>query len=179
MMIGGPTAMLVLVALSGVATGLVALAVAQRMGWRRTVPMWLLVWSLACLVVITLVPSSTATPVVVHTEVCSFDYDGPAPDGFWIIPGGQRLLNTLVFIPSGALLVWTLGQFRRGLRWVLPGLLALAGCSVAIELAQQKVSRLGRACDVTDMVDNTLGAIIGVVLGLMAVGVARLVKPRR
>ena len=30
---------------------------------------------------------------------------GPAPDGFWIFAGGQRLLNTLLFVPSGILLV--------------------------------------------------------------------------
>ena len=44
-------------------------------------------------------------PAAGRQTSCSWDIGGPAPDGFWIFPGGQRLLTTLVFGPSGALLV--------------------------------------------------------------------------
>ena len=51
---------------------------------------------------------------------------------------------------------------------------ALAGSiAVAIENLQLAASRIGRACDVTDMVDNLLGAIIGGVLGLLLALVLR------
>lgn len=168
--------MLALVALSGLACLVVTVVTGRRADWARAVPLGLLLWSLACLAVITLVPTSTGQPAIRFVEVCSFDYDGPAPDGFWILPGGQRFLNTLAFVPSGILLMWTLSQYRRGLWWTVPGLVALIGFSVVIELLQQKVSRLGRACDVTDMVDNGIGAVIGVATGLVVFGTWRLVR---
>ena len=34
------------------------------------------------------------------------DIGGPAPEGFWVFTGGQRLLNTALFVPAGALLAW-------------------------------------------------------------------------
>lgn len=166
--------MLVLVAFSGLICLVITVVTGRRTGWARAVPLGLLLWSMACLAVVTLVPTSMTAPAVRFVEVCSFDYDGPAPDGFWILPGGQRFLNTVMFIPSGFLLMWTLSQFRRGLWWTVPGLVALIGFSVVIELLQQKVSRLGRACDITDMVDNGLGAAIGVVVGLVVFGSWRL-----
>lgn len=171
---GGPVVMLTLIALSGLICLIIMMIVRRRSGWARAVPIALLLWSLACLAVITLVPTSMATPGVRYVEACSFDYDGPAPDGFWILPGGQRFLNTAVFVPSGFLLMWTLSQFRRGLWWTVPGLVGLIGFSVTIELLQQKVSRLGRACDITDMVDNGFGAVLGVAVGLVVFGTWRI-----
>ncbi len=161
--------MLALVVGLGVVTAVAALLIGRGVGWRRALPGWLLVWSVLCLFVITLTPAHTSTPPIRFQELCSFDYGGPAPDGFWIVPGGQRLLNTLVFMPSGFFLVWLSAQFRRGLWWVLPGAVGLIGCSVLIETVQQKVSRLGRACDITDVVDNGVGTLVGVVIGLVVV----------
>ena len=47
------------------------------------------------------------------------------------------------------------------------GLVALAAYSLAIELTQLQLARLDRACDVTDVVDNVLGAGIGFAIGLL------------
>ena len=80
--------------------------------------------------------------------------------------GGQRLLNTAVFAPSGALLVLVAraGEVRVGHRAV--GFALLAAYSVAIEYTQLALARLDRACDVTDMIDNVTGAAIGVLIGI-------------
>ena len=95
------------------------------------------------------------------------DIGGPAPDGFWIFAGGQRLLNTVLFIPAAALLV--LGASRWWIGWVLVplGLVGLAAYSVVIELIQLELARIDRACDLTDVVDNVSGALIGVAVGVV------------
>ena len=65
--------------------------------------------------VLTLIPANGA-PGIVSAEgrltTCSWDIGGPAPDGFWILPGGQRLLNAVVFVPAGALLVLVAARWR-------------------------------------------------------------------
>ena len=101
---------------------------------RRTGAAWawslgLLLWSLATIGVLTLIPTDGAPGVVYADErfynSCSFDYGGPAPDGFWIVSGGQRLLNAVIFVPSGALLVLVLARWRSA-RWTIPvGLLGV------------------------------------------------------
>ena len=53
------------------------------------------------------------------------------------------------------------------------GLLALAAYSLGIELVQLQLARRDRACDVTDMVDNVLGATIGFAIGLVLLPVVR------
>lgn len=136
----------------------------------------LLVWSLVVIAVVTLIPTNNApgwVPADTRAETCSWDYGGPAPDGFWIFSGGQRLLNTVLFVPSGALLVVAVARWRAG--WVLAplGLAALAAFSVAIEKTQLEVARLDRACDVTDIVDNVTGAGIGFLIGLVLIAVLR------
>ena len=107
------------------------------------------------------------------SDTCSLDYGGPAPDGFWIFSGAQRLLNTALFVPAGALLVLASARWRIG--WVLaplgPG--APGGYSVAIELVQLEVARIDRACDITDVVDNVTGAAVGFVVGLVLTPVLR------
>lgn len=130
-----------------------------------------LAWWLLVIGLVTLTPLDAIDLAIPHDAAqtsCSFDYGGPAPDGFWIFSGGQRLLNTVLFVPAGFLLMLSVVKWR--LSWLLAplGLALLAGYSVAIELGQLEMARLGRACDVTDIVDNTLGAAIGVVLGAFA-----------
>lgn len=169
---GGPWAMLAVVAAASLVIGFATALVARGTGRRRAAPLGLFVWTLACLVVITIVPSTSYGVGLTPAATCSFDYDGPAPDGFWIVPGGQRLLNGLVFVPAGVLLVASCAGFRRGLRWVLPGVVLLAGTSVVIEWTQL-VTRWGRACDITDIADNTLGALVGTGIGLVCVGAVR------
>jgi glycopeptide antibiotics resistance protein len=111
-----------------------------------------------------------------RSATCSWDIGGPAPDGFWIFSGGQRLLNTVVFVPPGALLVLAAARWRTA--WVLvpAGLALLAAYSVGIELTQLVLARLDRACDVTDVIDNVTGAVLGVALGVV---LAVLLRPWR
>lgn len=166
--------------LSGVLCLAMTLAVRRRTGWLWAVSLGLFVWSLVVLGLITLLPANGAPGVVPaedRLDYCSWDIGGPAPDGFWIVDGGQRLLNTLVFVPSGALLVLVAARWPRA-AWVsVPvGFALLAGYSVLIELVQLALARLDRACDVTDMIDNITGAAIGILLGI---GLALALRPWR
>ena len=81
-----------------------------------------------------------------------------------------------VFVPAGAL--WVLAVARWRTRWVLGplGIAALALYSVVIELGQLAAARIGRACDVTDMVDNVAGALLG---GLLGIVLALVLQPWR
>ena len=70
----------------------------------------LFLWSLVVLGLITLLPANGAPGIVSaegRLDHCSWDIGGPAPDGFWILAGGQRLLNTLVFVPAGCCWSWS------------------------------------------------------------------------
>ena len=65
-----------------------------------------LLWSIAVIAIVTLVPAQNGLgyiPADQHATSCSWDIGGPAPGGFWIFGGGQQLLNTLLFVPAGAL----------------------------------------------------------------------------
>jgi len=164
---------------SGVVLGLLALAAGRRVGPVTAYAAAGLVWSLVVIALVTLVPASGPPGYLQPDEVqtaCSFDYGGPAPDGFWIFSGGQRLLNTALFVPSGALLVVVVARWRAG--WLLAplGIGLLAASSVAIEYSQLVLARIDRACDVTDVVDNVTGAAIGFVVGL---GLVVLLRPWR
>jgi hypothetical protein len=168
--VGGVGVMLLLIAAAGALLALGAGLVARWSGWGWAVVAALLAWSLVVIGVITLIPANGA-PGVVSAEGrlagCSWDIGGPAPDGFWILPGGQRLLNAVVFVPSGALAVLVTARWRRG--WLLAPLVlaGLAAYSVVIEFVQLAAARIDRACDVTDVIDNVSGAAVGVVLGLL------------
>lgn len=137
-------------------------------------------WSLVVIGLVTLIPAYANpgfVPAEGRMESCARDIGGPAPDGFWIFRSGQRALNTVLFVPSGALLV--LAAARRPRTAVVPVLLGLgllAAYSGVIELVQLELARLDRACDLTDLVDNVTGAGIGAVLGL---GLGLLLRPWR
>ncbi len=173
---GGVTTMLAGVALAGVVAGLLGALL------RRSLPFvsaWAIagfVFAVACIGVLTLTPAYEVPSVVLAEDrptSCSLDYGGPSPDGFWIVGGGQRLLNMVVFAPAGALLVLAVGRWRVGRVLAPLGLLGLFGYSVAIEWAQLEVARIDRACDITDMVDNALGALVGFGVGLVLLVVLR------
>ncbi len=167
---------------SALVLALLALGLQRRVGW---VAAWAgcgLVWSLVVVALVTLVPANGAPGIVPaegRLETCSWDIGGPAPDGFWIFESGQRLLNTVLFVPSGALLVVAATRWRAG--WVLVplGLAGLAAYSALIELTQLELARLDRACDVTDVVDNVTGAVLGVLVGLVVALVLRPWRYRR
>ena len=158
---------------------LVALALQRRLGWITAGAMAGLVWSVIVIGLITLIPADGAPGIVPaegRLDSCSWDIGGPAPDGFWIFDGTQRLLNTVVFVPSGALLVLAAARWRSAWATVPLGLVGLAAYSAAIEKTQLELARIDRACDVTDVVDNVTGAVIGVGVGLV---LAVLLRPWR
>jgi hypothetical protein len=179
---GGIEVMLLLIGVSGAIFALVALVLRDKVG---ALSAWAIAgfwWSLFVIAIVTLVPTDPDVGIVSaegRLTSCSTDIGGPAPDGFWILAGGQRLLNTVLFIPSGILLVLAASRWRAG--WVLVplGLFGLAAYSVMIELTQLGLARIDRACDLTDVVDNVAGALIGVGIGLVLMVLVRPWRLRR
>jgi uncharacterized membrane protein YvlD (DUF360 family) len=168
--VGGIGVMLLGAAVALLPCGALAFLLARRTGWLHALALAGFVWMLAVIALVTLIPPYGA-PGVVPAEsrlpFCSSDIGGPAPEGFGIFSSDQRLLNTLLFLPSGVLLV--VAAMRRPAWAVLTvplGLAFLAAYSGAIELIQFELARIDRACDLTDFVDNVTGAVIGAVIGL-------------
>ncbi len=177
--VGGVSIMLVGAALSGAVLALVAVLLRRWFGLIWALAFAGLVWSLVVIALVTLIPASEAPGVVSAASrqtSCSWDIGGPAPDGFWIFESGQRLLNTVLFVPSGALLVVVASRWRSGWLLVPLGLVLLATYSTGIEYTQLELARIDRACDVTDIIDNVTGAAIGVGVGLV---LALLFRPWR
>jgi hypothetical protein len=180
--IGGTGWMLLLAAVAGLCCVVIGLAVGWRLGVRAGIAWAGLLWSLCVIGIVTLLPAQDGlgiVPAAQHQTSCSWDIGGPSPNGFWIFGGGQQLLNTLLFVPAGLFGVLALARWRAG--WVLIplGLAALAALSLGIEEIQLHVARIGRACDVTDMIDNVSGAGIGVLVGLALLPVLRPWRARR
>ena len=168
--IGGTSWMLLFAAGAGLLATVVGLGVGRRMGPVAGFAWFGLVWSIAVIGIVTLIPAENGLgyiPAGEHATSCSWDIGGPSPDGFWIFGGGQQLLNTMLFVPAGIFLVLAMARWRAG--WVLVplGLAALAAYSLGIEETQLHVARIDRACDVTDIIDNVTGAVIGVGVGLV------------
>jgi hypothetical protein len=168
--------MLFLVVVSGLVCALLAWGLQPRLGWLTAGSIAGFVWSVAVLATITLIPANGAPGVVAaegRLTSCSWDIGGPAPEGFWIFAGGQRMLNTLLFVPAGALLVLAVARWRAA--WVLVplGFVLLVGFSVGIEATQLALARIDRACDVTDVIDNATGAALGVGIGIVLALVLR------
>ena len=174
--VGGVRVMFVLIVLAGLASVLLALVLRRRFGWPWSVLCGLLLWSIVVIGVLTLIPANGA-PGIVSAEgrltTCSWDIGGPAPDGFWIFPGGQRVLNAVVFVPTGALLVLVAARWKWAWATVPLGLAALAAYSTLIELIQLEAARIDRACDVTDIIDNVIGAGIGALIGVVLLPLVR------
>jgi len=180
--IGGVGWMLMLAAAAGLFCLVVAMAVGRRMGPLAGLAWGGLLWAVAVIGIVTLIPAQDGLgyiPAAQHATSCSWDIGGPSPDGFWIFGGGQQLLNTLLFVPAGVCLVLALGRWRAG--WVLIplALACLAGLSLAVEEIQLHVARIDRACDVTDIIDNVTGAVIGVAVGLLLLPALRPWRARR
>jgi glycopeptide antibiotics resistance protein len=155
---------------SGLVLGLIAAAAQRRVGWVSALAWAGLVWTLVVIALVTLVPANGAPGIVSaqgRLTTCSWDIGGPAPQGFWIFDSGQRLLNTLLFVPAGALLVVAVARWRSGWRLAPIGLAMLAAYSAGIEWTQLVLARIDRACDVTDVIDNVTGALVGFGIGLV------------
>lgn len=168
--------MLLGVAAAGLVFALLGLALSRRLGWGTAGAIGAFLWSLSVIALITLIPADGAPGIVPaegRLDTCSWDIGGPAPDGFWIFSGGQRLLNTVAFVPSGAFLVLAAARWRSAWVMVPIGLVALAAYSALIEWTQLVLARIDRACDVTDVIDNVTGAVVGAVIGLVLAVVLR------
>ena len=174
--IGGTESMVAGALASGACFAVLATVLRRRLGWVGAAAWCGLAWWLVVIALVTLVPLygiDLAVPAETRSDTCSLDYGGPAPDGFWIFSGGQRLLNTALFVPAGALLVLAAARWRIGWLMAPVGLVGLAAYSLAIELAQLEVARIDRACDVTDFVDNVTGAVVGFAAGLLLAAALR------
>ncbi|HEU5455060.1 MAG TPA: hypothetical protein VFU85_05185, partial [Nocardioides sp.] len=146
--VGGIGVMLLGAAVALLPCGALAFLLARRSGWMHAIAVSGFVWSLVVIALVTLIPPYGA-PGVVPAEsrlpFCSREIGGPAPDGFAMFGNDQRLLNTLLFVPSGVLLV--IAAMRRpGLAILLVplGLGFLAVYSGAIELVQFELARIDR-----------------------------------
>jgi hypothetical protein len=180
--IGGTSWMLLFAAVAGLLCLVVGLAVGRQMGPMAGFAWFGLLWGLAVIGIVTLIPAQNGlgyVPADQHATSCSWDIGGPAPGGFWIFGGGQQLLNALLFVPAGVFVVLAFGRWRTG--WVLVplGWVALAAYSLAVEEVQLHVARIDRACDVTDIIDNVSGAALGILLGLLLLPVLRPWRAKR
>lgn len=174
--IGGTSWMLLFAAVAGLISVVVGLVVGRFLGPLAGFAWFGLVWSVAVIGIVTLIPAQNGLgyiPADQHATSCSWDIGGPSPNGFWIFGGGQQLLNTLLFVPSGIFSVLALARWRAGRMLIPLALVALAAYSLGIEETQLHVARIDRACDVTDIIDNVTGAAVGVVIGLALLPLAR------
>ena len=71
------------------------------------------------------------------------------------------------------LLVLVAARWRSAWLTVPLGLALLAVYSAAIEKTQLELARIDRACDVTDIIDNVTGAVVGVGIGIVLALVLR------
>lgn len=175
--LGGIGTMLLGTAAAGAVCLVLALLLRRRLGWVASLALAGLVWSLAVIALATLLPVYVRDGFIPAGEAqttCSFDIGGPAPEGFWIFGGTQRLLNTLAFVPPAMGLAVFLARWRWWVLVTLPiGVGLLVGYSFLIEITQLELARLDRACDVTDIIDNSSGAVIGAAIGLLLSPVLR------
>ena len=153
-----------------------ALLTRRRLGTTSAVAVSGLLWSLVAIALVTLVPTRAdigIVPAESRSESCSWDYGGPSGAAFEVLGLDQRTLNVLLFVPAGMFLVLAVGRWWAGLLLAPIGLACLAAYSLLIELVQLQLARLDRACDVTDMVDNVVGAGIGFTIGLVLLPILR------
>ena len=166
---GGVEVMLLGAMVTAALCVVLAVSLRPRLGPVAATALAGLVWSVVVIGLVTLIPANGApgwVPAEGRLDYCSRDIGGPAPDGFWIFDGTQRLLNTVVFVPAGIALAVLALRWPRWAGLTVPaGLAGLAAYAVGIELTQLALARLDRACDVTDMIDNATGAAIGMCWG--------------
>lgn len=78
----------------------------------------------------------------------------------------ESTANVLLFVPVA---------FFAGVRWRRPVIAAVGASafSVLVEVVQAVVPGIGRACDTSDWITNTIGAVVGGVLAAVSVQWAR------
>lgn len=109
----------------------------------------LLLVALVAVAGLTLYPESDRSASVVS---CAFEWPYLAPTAV------ESMANVLLFVPVA---------FLAGVLWRRPILAGLgaSALSAGVELIQAVVPAIGRACDTSDLITNTIGAVIG---GLLA-----------
>lgn len=125
----------------------------------RLVPHRRLAWWLTGL---SLLPVAVLTLVPVDRELfarCTAQWALPTP-------GRVELMANLVLFVAPVLLAGIASR-----RPVL-ALLAGSALSAAVEAVQALVPEIGRSCDTNDWLSNTIGAVVGGVLAIVALGVA-------
>jgi hypothetical protein len=180
--IGGTEAMALGALAAGVVAVLLALALRPWLGTASAASVAGFLWSLAGIALVTLVPTRPdvgVVPAESRSEGCSWDYGGPTGAAFEVLGLDQRTLNVLLFVPAGMFLVLAIGRWWSGLLLAPIGLAGLAAYSLGIEFVQLQLARLDRACDVTDVVDNVTGAVLGVGIGVVLAVVLRPWRSRR
>lgn len=180
--IGGTGVMVVGALAAGAVSVLLALVTRRRLGTASAVAVAGLLWSLVTIALVTLVPTRAdvgIVPAESRSDSCSWDYGGPSGAAFEVFGLDQRTLNVLLFVPAGMFLVLAVGRWWSGLVLAPIGLAGLAAYSLGIELVQLQLARLDRACDVTDMVDNVVGAGLGFAIGVALLPILRPWQGRR
>ena len=79
----------------------------------------------------------------------------------WWGQGGEEVANALLLLPVGVLAPLLLGPRR-----AVPLLVAAAGFPWAVELTQYLLPWLGRECDLTDVLLNGAGLVVGATVGI-------------
>jgi hypothetical protein len=182
MSIGGTGVMVLSTLAAALVAMLLALATRRRLGTITAVAFSGLLWSLVAIAIATLVPTRANVGIVPadsRSDACSWDYGGPNGAAFEGLGFDQRTLNVLLFLPAGMFLVLAVGRWWSGVVLAPLGLAVLAAYSVGVELLQLQLARIDRACDVTDMVDNILGAGVGFLIGLVLLPIVRPWRGRR
>lgn len=137
----------------------------------------LLALSLFAILALTVLPEAgTAVPATRRSLVPFEDLArslGPGMPAYATdLAVGNLVANLLLFLPFG---------FALGLRFPTApwwrGLLAIVLLSASVELVQL-VADLGRSADITDVLTNTLGGLVGLLLARGSVALVRAVRAR-
>jgi hypothetical protein len=147
---------------------LIAPAIARALGTRRSVA-YLLVVSIGAIIAAT-IPPNAGGPDWDPGAGSQCDLDGP-----WLAPMSYYLritedsLNVLLFIPLGL----ALGLLPRSRRTLIL-IVAVLAIPIAVEATQLLLPVLGRGCELGDVVNNTLGLLLGLSIGRVVPVLARL-----
>lgn len=156
-------------AIAIVATLLLSAATARALHTSRFVA-GLLLFGFGFVLAITLTPDAPAMAGEISDGVCDVSRLGLAPIGE-LTRISSSSLNVLLFVPLG-FAVALLPRTRA------TAIVAIAAFSLTfiVEGVQLFVTVLGRGCQTADIVDNLLGLVIGLALGLLLrplLGIAR------
>jgi hypothetical protein len=141
--------------------------VARALKTRRSIAALLLL-GVSLVLSATMVPTAAALEGQASDGVCDLSRMGVAPIAE-LTSVNFTSLNVLLFVPLGM----AVGLLPRGRATAL-----VAACAIAlpfvVEGIQLTVTALGRGCQSADIVDNLLGLVIGIAIGLSIRGLSAL-----